>query len=403
MRRHGPKAMSPPAALLAAALSSTALAGGFAVSDQDAAASGRSGTAVGTTGSASAVHFNPAGLAGVDGVAATVGATAILPSLAAVDAAGAQAQAASAVRLPPHVYGAYGFGRFALAAGFNAPFGGGVKWPDGWSGRTDLVEQQLQVLAGHLGGAWRIDDEWSVGAVASVFSASVLVDKRIDFVDVEGRATLGGSGVGVGGQAGVTWAPLDRVRLGFSARLPATVALTGRAHFDGVPASFAPTLPDQAIRSAVTLPAKLALGGDVRTPWARLLLDVEYTFWSSYSSFDVDFAQAGTPDVMQPRNWANAPTFRLGAERGFGATVLRLGGVVDLAASPADTLSPSLPDSTRLGLSAGVGRAFGPVRADLAYQFVAFLPRTATGEAFPARYTASAHIVALSLSYAQPR
>lgn len=77
---------------------------------------------------------------------------------------------------------------------------------------------------------------------------------------------------------------------------------------------------------------------------------------------------------------------------------VRLGAVLDLAASPTDTLSPSLPDSTRVGGSAGAGYDFGPVRADLAYQFVAFLPRASTGEAFPAAYTASAHVLALSVT-----
>jgi len=44
------------------------------------------------------------------------------------------------------------------------------------------------------------------------------------------------------------------------------------------------------------------------------------------------------------------------------------------------TLDPSLPDSTRLGFSLGAGRALGPIRVDLAYQFVAFLPRTSSGK-----------------------
>lgn len=380
-------------------VASPALAGGFGVSDQDATASGRSNTGAGVAGNASALHFNPAGLGEVKGLAATAGVSVLLPSATATDpATNLSTTTASAPKIPPHVYAAWGTGRFTVGAGFNAPFGGGLKWPDAWSGRNELVELQLQVLAGHLGGAWRINDQWSVGANLSLYSASVLLDRRIDFVDTEGKVLLGGSGVGLGGQAGVTFTPNDRVRVGLVGRLPATVTLAGRAHFDNVPASFNATLPDQEIRSSVTMPAKLAVGGDVKTPWVRLFADVEYTFWSSFKSFDVDFAQAQTPDVSQPRNWANAPTFRVGAERELGNVVLRLGGVVDLAASPADTLSPSLPDATRVGASLGAGYSFGSVRADLAYQFVAFLPRTATGEAFPASYNASAHIVALSVS-----
>lgn len=380
-------------------LASAAWAGGFAVSDQDASASGRSSTGVGVAGTASSIHFNPAGLGEVKGLAMTGGATLLLPSASAADpTTGQSTSTLSGVKVPAHVYAAWGTGRFTVGAGFNAPFGGGLAWPADWAGNTELTQMQLQVLAGHLGGAWRINEGWSVGLNVSLYGSSVLLEKAIDFVDTEGHALLGGSGLGFGGQAGVTFAPTDRVRLGLMGRIPVGLTLSGRASFSDVPASFGATLPDQAITSKLTLPGKVALGGDFRLPWFRLFADAEYTFWSSFQSFVVDFEDPNTPDVSQPRNWHNAPTFRLGAEREFSKVMVRLGALLDLAASPSDTLSPSQPDSTRLGGSAGVGYDFGPVRADLAYQFIAFLPRASTGDAFPASYSASAHVFALSVT-----
>ncbi len=386
--------------LAALLLCTPAFAGGFAVSEQDASASGRGSTAIAATATASSIHFNPAGLGGLDGAAVTAGATAIFPSATAADPNSADVAAAKpGVKVPPHVYGAWGFGKFAIGAGFNAPFGGGLKWAESWRGRTDLVEMNLQVLAAHLGGSFQLTPELSIGAAASLYQASVSLDKRIDFVDSEGKALLGGSGFGAGVTAGVQFAPMPEVRLGLMGRIPATVAMSGRVHFDDIPGAFQSTLPDQAIRTTLVLPAKLAIGAAATLPWLRLSADVEYTFWSSFQTFSVDFENSATPDVNQPRSWANAPTFRLGAERDFGLTTVRLGGLLDLAASPSDTLSPSLPDSTRVGFSVGAGRAFGPFRADLAYQLVAFLPRASTGEAFPADYTASAHLIALSLGW----
>lgn len=376
------------------------LAGGFAVADQDASATGRGSTTVAATATASSIHFNPAGLGGLEGAAVSAGATAILPSATAVDPNSTDVAAARAgVKVPPHVYGAYGFGRFSIGAGFNAPFGGGLKWPETWRGRTDLVEMNLQVLAGHLGGSFSITRELSIGGAVQLYQASVTLDKRIDFVDAEGKALLGGSGLGAGAAFGAHYTPIPEVRIGLMGRIPATVAMTGRVHFDDVPGAFQSTLPDQAIRTTLVLPAKIAAGGAAKLPWLTVSADVEYTFWSSFQTFSIDFENAATPDVNQPRSWANAPTFRLGLERDFGHTTVRLGGLVDLAASPSDTLSPSLPDSTRLGFSAGVGRAFGPFRADLAYQFISFLPRASTGEAFAAQYFASAHLIALSLGW----
>lgn len=377
-----------------------ASAGGFAVAEQDAAASGRAGTATAIAGTASSLHFNPAGLGSLRGPSLTAGATAIIPSATAADPNSSErTQALAGVKVAPHVYGAYGFGKFALAAGFNAPFGGGLKWPDTWRGRTELVEMNLQVLAGHLGGAFQINEQWSVGLAGSLYRTSVTLDKRIDFVDSEGKALLGGAGIGFGASGGIQYAPIKELRLGLMGRLPATVAMSGRVHFDDIPGAFQNTLPDQAIHTTLVLPGKLALGAIAALPWLTLSADLEYTFWSSFKAFSIDFENPNTPDVNQARNWADAPTFRLGAERDFGLTTVRLGALLDLAASPSDTLSPSLPDSTRVGFSAGVGRALGPIRADLAYQFIAFLPRASTGEAFPAQYTANAHLIALTLGW----
>jgi long-chain fatty acid transport protein len=386
-------------ALLLSVVATTAWAGGFAVSDQDAMASGRSGTGVGVSGQPSAIHFNPAGLGDVEGLAVTGGASVLVPSATAVDpATGARDSSLPGVRVPPHVYAALSTGQLVFGVGFNAPFGGGLAWPADWRGATELTQLQLQVLAGHIGLAWRFNEQWSAGGNLSVYGASVLLERRIDYVDRLGDVRLGGSGLGFGGQLGLRFAPTERVRLGLTGRLPSGVPFVGTAAFSDVPPAFWNTLPDQGITSRLVLPGRVALGGDVVLPWFRLLVDVELTFWSSFDAFVVDFSHAQTPDVRQPRNWQNAPTFRLGGEREFGKLVVRAGAVLDVAASPADTLSPSLPDSTRLGASAGAGYDFGPVRADLSYAFTAFLPRESTGEALPARYEASAHGLALSVT-----
>ncbi len=398
--------MSRSLLLLASLAAASALAGGFAVSEHDAAVTGRAGTAIAQEGRPSAVHYNPAGLAGLRGVAATAGATALLPSATATDpATGAADQAAPALKLPPHVYAAYGREQLAVGFGFNAPYGGGLKWPDTWRGRFDLVEMQLQVLGFHAGAAYAITPQLSVGAAATLYRATVFLTKHADFVDSEGIASLGGGGFGVGASFGASYTFSDRFRLGLTGKLPASIALAGRAHFDAIPASFSTALPDQAIQSHLTLPGKVGLGAELALAPVRLFADAEATFWSSFQSFDVDFAEDATPDVSQPRNWRTAGTFRLGAElpAGWLGTdgVLRAGAVFDMAASPTDTLSPSLPDSNRVAGSLGLGRAFGPVRADLAYSFVAFLPTASSGEAFPAQYAARAHLFALSLGYRQ--
>lgn len=388
-------------ALLTLLLAAPALAGGFAVSEQDASASGRAGTGISLTGTASSVHFNPAGLGFLVGPAAQAGATAIVPSVTAVDQHANDTKAISGVAVPPHVYAAWGFDNFALGAGFNTPFGGGVKWPDDWYGRFELVEMSLRVLTGHLAGAWRAHQTLSIGASLQVSHVSVALRRRIDFVDSEGTAQLGGSGVAIGAQVGVDWTPSPALHFALVGRIPATAQLSGRAHFESIPSSFNGTLPDQAIYSSMTLPGMIGAGAHFDLRAVRLFADAQLTFWQSFERFQIDFEDPNTPDVDQPRHWSMAPTFRLGAERDFGKLTVRAGLLADLSVGPSDTLSPSAPDSTRFGGSLGVGYSLGSVRGDLAYQFVAFVSRASSGEALPAGYMANAHLLALTLGYSQ--
>lgn len=382
-------------------VSSAALAGGFAVSEQDAAATGRSGTAI-AANAASAVHYNPAGLLGAKGVFATAGVTAVAPNAQAVDpATGEVSKAQGGLKTPPHAYVAYGMDKLSFGLGFNAPFGGGLKWGEDWRGRFELTQMELQVLAGHLAAAYQVTPQIAVGATGTMFNASVALNKHADFVDSEGVAQLGGSGTAFGAAFGVDIQPREELRIGLVGKLPTTVPLNGRVHFSNVPTDYQNMLQDQDIRSSITLPGKLGLGVQGDTKLARVFFDAELTFWSSFKSFDVNFSQTEALNVSQARNWQNAPTIRLGAEREFASTMLRAGVLYDGAASPANTLSPSLPDSTRWGFSFGAGRDLGPVHGDLAYQFVAFLPRTSEGEVLPAKYDANAHLVALSISWKQ--
>ena len=56
-------------------------------------------------------------------------------------------------------------------------------------------------------------------------------------------------------------------------------------------------VPDQAIKTSVTLPAKVALGAELKALPVRLTLDAELTFWSSFDSFRI---ATNCPDELQP-------------------------------------------------------------------------------------------------------
>ncbi|MFN7130851.1 MAG: OmpP1/FadL family transporter, partial [Myxococcales bacterium] len=339
-------------ALLCALVPGVAQAGGFAVSEQDAAASGRAGTAIARGSSASAVHYNPAALAGIEGAALAAGGDLVMPSAtAALPDGSAPERSRIAISAPPHLYGAWGNEAFALGAGVNVPFGGGLTYDEAWRGRFELTRMSLRVFGGHLAAAWRASPDLSFGASVSVYRASVELQKKRDFVDREGGIHLGGSGTGLGAGLGIhwntPWAPLkERVKLGLTGRLPSPLELKGRVHFSDVPPAVGNLLQDQDITARLTLPARIGFGMELpmrfeELPIRRLDLffDAELTFWNSFRSFEVAFANPEL-NVTEPRDWGPAPTFRLGAETAYANTTLRAGLLFDGRASPASTLSP---------------------------------------------------------------
>lgn len=391
-------------AIITVAAPLTALAGGYAVSEQDAAATGRAGTGTAALLGASSVHYNPANLSRLFAIDAAIGGAGIVPLASAADPQTGDRDAAKVgFKTPPHVYAGYGNGKYGFALGLNTPFGGGIRWGDDFRGRFEIIEQNLQVFGLHAGAAYQLLPELSVGATVTGYRASIGVEKRIDFVDSEGTALLQGGGMGLGAALGVSYAPSEKLRMGLTARLPANIPLSGRAHFKDVPDSFGPMLQDQSIEATLPIPGRIAAGVGIFFEGMRLFVDADYTLWSAFDTFRVDFQESDSLDVAQPRNWKNAFSARVGVEKDLSdVTMVRGGLLFDQRASPAATLTPSTPDSDRVGASLGVGRDFGPVRADAAYMFVLFVPRTSEGDAFAARYTASAHILALTLGFSTP-
>ncbi|MFL5348930.1 MAG: transporter, partial [Hyalangium sp.] len=67
--------------------------------------------------------------------------------------------------------------------------------------------------------------------------------------------------------------------------------------------------------------------------------------------------------------------------------------------TPAETLTPDLPDFDRYSASVGLGFNFEPIRADLGYQFVLLHKTTSTASGFEGFYDGTAHVMGLTIGY----
>jgi long-chain fatty acid transport protein len=234
---------------------------------------------------------------------------------------------------------------------------------------------------------------------------SLEIRRKLDFVAEEGDSHLRMSGVSAGADASLYYQATDTLSFGLSYQSRTLLKLSGEASFT-VPDTFAGRAPDQLVSSEMTLPDRFALGGAWRRGRVAVLADVTLTLWSVRDTVRIDFEKPETSDVVQPQKWQESFSVRAGAEYWAHPKVaIRGGAYYDHQASPDQTLAPSSPDLSRLGLTLGGSWQVHPaVAVDLSYSLVFLLPRSSTSDdAIPASYSGQLHMLGLAFRGARPR
>lgn len=384
-------------AALAVAAPAVAHAGGFAIGEQSVVAAGTGGASTARADDAGAAWYDPAALADGGGWRIGINLVAAMASLQAADPAGTwSAQTEGGVAPVPNLHLAWAGGDWAGGVAVGVPFGGDVQWPADWAGAHEIVASQLQVvrIAPFVG--WR-HDRLRVAAGVHVDLAHMQIDRGLDFIDTEGDVLIDLRGAGVGVDASA-WADLGAVDVGLSYKSRTHVGLDGEADFTA-PDAFAMKLADQGASSSITLPDRLALGAAWHRDALTVLGDVELTAWGVNQELVVDFVQDQTPDATQVNDWRRTVAVRAGAEWRRGATAVRGGAYVDPTPVQADHLSPTSPDSTRLGVTLGASRVVGDgVTIDGFYGYMHLGERTTTDpETMTASYGGHAHFAGVAV------
>lgn len=394
------------ALLVGVLVASPAFAAGFALPEQSGRSVGMAGTGVASAEGASTIFYNPGSLGFEEGFAAEVSGIFIVPQfnyepLRAVD--GTNASAATRVFALPTVFAAAPIGPLRVGVGAFANYGLGITWPSTFDGRFEATHSNLQTFTLNPTVAWRFHENFSIGAGFDIVRGTVELVRQVDFHDSEGTLRLGGDTWGFGGNAGIATHWLrDRLMVGLSYRSAVSLRFRGRADFT-VPREFQAQLKDQDVKTALLLPHTVSLGASFRvTPRLRLTLEGTVTTWSTLDALVLEFEDSALNTTLR-RDWTTTLTARAGAELAVlpKTLMVRLGVGFDPSPSPSTTLSPSLPDASRVLASLGVGYVQGNFSADVGYMFVFLLPRSSEGEAFPARYSGMAHVIGLSVGFRQ--
>jgi long-subunit fatty acid transport protein len=400
-----------PAALLAALLApAVALAGGYAIPNENARDLGLSQATVAAQSGPEATYQNSAALAGQQGLAVSGSLEVLVNGTTWSDPALGRASIQSKANLPPAL--AVGYGNklpngmaYGLGAGFLVPGGGSLIWPDGWQGaqRIQTVEQRVYLL--QAGAAIQPIEYVKLGATLLYYRAQEKLTQQINFIDRTAGASLGLAGGAVSfGLAAELRPPVLPLVIGIDYRHKGDIKLTGHAHFDNVPPTFQSTLQDQGVTEHVTAPNELFIGAAYFViPNLQVMASWNLERWVVYRH-DTFFGDKGFT-VSVPRNYRNAWVYRVGAEYTkvpfLPALTLRLGGLRSISSQPTGTVSPSLSDGNSWAVSVGAGyQIVKGLRADVGYQFATFDTVTATGpDAFPGSYQTTANLISAGLTW----
>jgi len=403
-----------------------ARAGGLAIGDKSAHASGMGNAFTAVANDASAAWFNPAGVAFTKGTKIMLGNAAIIipgtkytPNSATVSLPGLPAQAATKSEgktfFVPHLYYTYWDDKSKLGASIsvNAPFGLETDWPKNSSLASSSTVSKLSLVTINPSVIFKFNDHVSVSAG---FSYVYLQNIRLDnlFQKLEGK-----NKDGWGGTASVMWQQ-DQLSLGLTYRSSVYINIDGGSSIGGSAlANENPALVGARATgsTSMTLPDVVNVGIAWRPDRAWLFsAEADWTNWSVFKEVRIHYSPSalanstlltnGTGTHILTQNWKDTVTFRTGMEWHFAPRMrARIGYAFDPTPVNDANFAPSTPDNDSHIFSLGFSIDFShSINMDIAYSYVYIRNRdqrasTGTDAVRNGRYSSNANVVASSLQY----
>ena len=396
---------------------------GFGVYEHGTCTMGRAGTAAARPcNDGSAMFFNPAGLAGMSGNTASVGATLIPAGGSFTDDVTTQTwNLDNPLIAVPSLYFTHGFtDKLAAGLGVYVPYGLETRWPtEDFPGRFLAWNAKLQSVYIQPTVGYQLHPRLKVGLGAAYVMSHVELKQRVDLaaqrLPAPGNPTFGqlgiptgtdfaeaqleASGNGLAFNFGAILKISETISIGGHYLSKTTIEYDGDATFTQIltndtlplgnpinPGTVIPIdnlvapnfgtgapLSDGAATTEIVMPPQASLG----VAWQAserlaLLADFHTVIWGWFSSLNLDFANATTPDISLYEGYRDTYGYRLGAEYEYDEKVTFRGGYLyHTAAAPPETVTPLLPEGSRNEITFGLGMAFTPrLRGDFGYQYI---------------------------------
>ncbi|MSN27262.1 MAG: aromatic hydrocarbon degradation protein [Geobacter sp.] len=402
---------------------------GFKVAEQGAKAMAMGNAFAAQADDASALAYNPAGIAFQKGNQLQIGSTTILVPQTQFNGttklSGTTQVSEKANRdifIAPTVYATASLESIPLTfgLGINSFHPLAKRWDASSEFRDSIQEISIKPINFQPTVAYRNDD-WKL-AVAGGLDVTYAQVSMQKMAYAQLPPSLGGSyaelgtlgadatGTGYGYNFGLQWKPLSNLSFGAAYRSEIKLDLEGDATYLATTALGAnPALGltnklKSTASTSITLPDAITLGVAWK-PVEQLTLefDADRTGWSSYNKLELKFQApmaAAFNNKPDAKNWEDVWAYRFGAQYAVTPKFdLRAGYAYDNSPTPSTTLSPELPDADRHNFSIGSGlhNEFGSI--DLAYMWVHWVDRTVANAKEAGTFKSDAHLFAVSVTY----
>jgi long-chain fatty acid transport protein len=362
-------------------VASMACGGGFNIYEAGAKATALGGAFTATADDGSALFYNPAGLAWLEGSALDFNLMPILPSAeftgATLDGTTyASGKTASQTFPIPGLYGYHKYGDVTYGLGVYAPFGLGVEWedPETWVGRYTSYDVDLATIYMTPAMAWKASDKVSMSFGFDVAFTTLELNKitayplgrdgdLVDILDAKIDAT---SKVDITPNFGVMFKPTCKLSLGAMYHQGKsmkfhrqTMTLTNIAPAnlqqttDGVIAGLGGA--EQEANASIDLPHILSIGVAYQlTEAARLEVNGVHMGWRNFEEIFLNFENDALDQVIE-EDYNSIWQLRVGLDYAVMDGLNAMAGYVyDTTPQPVESMNPMLPDATRNDFSFGL-------------------------------------------------
>ena len=362
-------------------------AGGLRLPDQDAFATGRGEAFAATADNPSAIYYNPAGIAQLNGNNFRMGLYGIyLNPNFTPPGGGNEFYNQDKLHGIPQFFYTYGHENLPVSFGLGvySPFGLSSRWPQDTGFRSIAIEGSLTYVTINPVIALKLDHNFSIAAGVMVNYVDVYLQQGLTGVPNNDSFAFRGDGWDAGYNLGLLWQPYEQVSLGINFRSKTSVTLKGhtQSEFDNVqPNTSSPASAD------FPFPLNAVFGISYRpTPAWNLEFNADYTDWSTLGTVTVH--QTTPPPIVPYPNvpltfdWQSSWFYEFGATRYFPSGWHVSGGYIYNENSVPDAhYSPLVADLNKHFFSVGVGYKAARFDFDVAYQFGYGPTRTVTGSA----------------------